>query len=80
MELTPHNTPKYSMKDIKRDNAKWRKRVRDHARGLTDEGLREYIRQTQDSLDVTENVAVGLTERARLKLLNAELDLRTRRK
>lgn len=78
MELTPSNSPKYGIQDIKKQNAVWRKRVKDHAKTLTSEGLREYIRQTQDVIDATDKTWVAQTEKARLGILNAVLEQRGR--
>lgn len=73
MELTPENSPKLTVGELKKQNAVWRKRVKAHANSLTIDELKGYITRTEETLYRTTNIAVGLTERERLRLLNEVL-------
>lgn len=69
MELTPINSPVYTMKDIKKQNQRFRAMVRREAKKMELQKLIDYVGLTQDLLNNTESISVGLTERARLSIL-----------
>ena len=73
MKLTPKNSPKYSIEDIKRDNALWEKRVIEYAHSISSEELRRHIRERQDVLNDTKSLPTALTERKRIEILTKVL-------
>lgn len=69
MELNKSNSPIYSIKDVKKQNNRFRVHVRKAAKEMDIDVLSSYISVTEELLNSTQNIAVAMTERARLKIL-----------
>lgn len=69
MELNKSNSPIYSIKDVKKQNNRFRVHVRKAARKMDLQSLTDYISLTEELLNSTQNIAIAMTERARLKIL-----------
>jgi len=64
---------------IKRQNVIWRKRVEKYGMEITVEELKRHLRERYDLLQVTTNIAVAMTERERIKILEEILKKREKR-
>lgn len=64
---------------IKRQNAIWRKRVEKYGMEISIEELKRHLKEREDLLQATTNIAVAMTERERIKILEAILKKRERK-
>lgn len=73
MELTPANSPKYSMEDILEQNREWRNSIRKDAKEMNREELMFALMQTELAMQSANSLPVYLREAERLSILEKVL-------
>lgn len=73
-KLNKYNSPQYTIGDVRKQNQAFRLRLRKLAKSMDIETLKKFLKVCEDSLNSTQNIAVAMTERCRVKILTNVLN------